>query len=309
MKRLVDGEAQTGSSPAKHQDVLKPLPLDIFSLAEEEILAVVSVSSFGDPVLVSENLIAIGHLRPFPKPDNLNLSSIQCEYGILVASCPEGVFVIRETGEQFVIQMPFEPENLILKSETCILTNTKKPFLFCTCRDTALFFSIENENPTNVYSHTVELNTITSAQKNTEDTFIEWVFSSGLRMKIENQHFEIIGTYEAKSTILGVHNNLRVVQRPNHQVIIFKNDILVGLVQLSCPCQSVCFDKFNVYILTCADTPGPVYTKFEHVSMTVQDSIFPSELARSFHIVDKNRIFSTNNFIFFKGAIYFFNFH
>lgn len=308
MKRNSTGYAQDENSCFSSEGTLQPLPVDKSFLAEEPILSIVSVSTFGDPIFASENLLAVGHSQPFPKPDNLNLSSIRCDYGILVGTCPDGIFVCNRPTESFIIHVPFVPENLILKREICKFSKVLKPFLFCSHHNSILFFAIDDENPTNIFSHTLQGEYVTSAQKSTDDSFIEAVFTSGVRIKVQNQEFSPQGSLEPSSWLLGSHKNIFVVQRPNFQVLVFKNNLVIGVIHMTNHCKAVFFDKFNVYILASTDTATPMFSKFEHVSMTLQDTIFSENLAESFSVADQSCVFHTNFFLFFKGALYTFNF-
>lgn len=307
MKRNSTGYTQEENSCLSCEGKLQPLPVDKSFLAEEPITSIVSVSTFGDPIFASENLLAVGHSQPFPKPDNLNLSSIRCEYGILVGACPDGIFVSKGPAECFIINIPFVPENFILKTEICKFSKISKPFLFCSHNNSILFFAIDDENPTHIFSHTLEGEYVTSAQKSTDDSFIEAVFSSGIRIKVQNQEFSPQGSLEPLSWLLGIHKNIIVVQRPNFQVLVFKNNLVIGVVPMTTHCKSVFFDRFNVYILASTDTATPMFSKFEHVSMTLQDTVFSENLAKSFSVADQSCVFNTNFFLFYKGALYSFN--
>jgi len=301
MKRTNDGHEQSNPFGSEKTSLL-PLSITRHFLGSERVVGIVSVAPSGTPVFVSANLVAVGNANPHLLPPGFESSSVRCEDGILVAACSSGVFVL--TGfnylVKYIICVPFVPENLSLQMNDGI------PFVCCSKNDTILYFSAATDTPTNVVTHTIPGQTVTSVVQSYEKTCNDAVFSNGIRLRMAAGSISTVHAIEPNSTLVGFHlsKNLDFVQRKNLNLIVRRNNMPLAVIPMMDRCRALIWGPYSVYFLACGTDPCPELLAFEYVSLCRLDSLYPERTAQSYEVRDHECICSAGKYLLYRGGIY-----
>ena len=301
MKRSCEGGAlDSGRGDGAASFV--PVPLARQFLSGERTVAVVAVTPSGVPVFLSANLLAVGNADAHLAPAGLDLGSVRCDEGILIASCAGGIFVV--TGfnytVQFTISMPFAPDN------PAILMTDGVPSVCCSKNDTVLYFSAETDSPVDVRADTVPGQVVTSIVRDYHRSCVDAVFSDGRRIRMEGGQIGPARAVEAGSALIGFHvgKELDFVQRSNFNVVIFHNAVPMGIVPMGGVCRGLLWGKFSACFLASDLDPCPELLVFEYVSMSKLDSLYPQAAAQSLALDGHECTSAAGNYLLYRGGIY-----
>ena len=293
-----EGGGGTGTGVASFVPVMLTRPF----LAGERVAAVVGVTPSGVPVYTSANLLSVGNAVSHLMPPGFDSASVQCDDGILIAACSNGLFVI--TGFNytiaFTIRIPFLPEHATL------LMTDGVPSACCSKMDSVIYFPAGSEAPTDIRTHTLPGTHVSSVVRDHDRACVDALFTDGSRIRMAAGQIEEMRALEPLATLLGFHTGkeLDFIQRANHNVVVLRSGFPMALLPAAGPCRGLLWGTYSAYLLACESDPCPELVAFEYVSMTRLDSVYPDAAAPSLAVAGQECTKAAGQFLLYRGGIY-----